>query len=840
MKRIIYGLLGGFGVLIAAALVLPLFISINDYKPEIIAKTKEAIGRDVAIDDALSLSFFPSPKLTLNRVRVANIEGAKSKDFINIKTIRVSLSLWPLLKKHVKITKLDLDQPEVFLEKMADGRTNWTFSSPSTLAPLTPRSTTPSPSSKFEVDFEKIQINDGRVSYQANGQETQLQDINTSAKMDSLQGPYAIEGSLKALDREIKLKGSLGTLGEAQDVSMNIQVGEATSSIDGKLNLSSFTFKGHMKAKADAKTLKEAIGNDAPLLTGMLGVDSDVELNAQSITLTKAKFDIGSANPGGDLKVSFKEGIQIEGYLKDLPGKSGCDFTLIPSSKGLKGSIKATVEQGNELLNWLKIDSKSLPPALLGTFGFSTDYTFGESKELRNLSLTIENAKLHGDVSFEERKNGQIFHVDLDTPKIENILKVLGTTNPKPLGAGKLKGSIQLNPTSVNLTNIQGQFGPTFTFAGDVVIDHSNVKPHINARLSLNSINVDKLLASRDLQALPLQEGQVYLIATKKRQTPPKESSTPRDTNAPIDFGFLDKFDGQFEISAPQLIKKDIVINQPKLSAKVQNGHMDINSLTGSLYGGTFRGSGHITANNRIKGHILLQDANLKQVISQGTTIKIIAGKLTLSADLSTHGKSSTDMIQHLSGPVNITAKDGVISGFDLHAISERLASLQNIQSVLGLLDTHMGKGQTPFSTFKGDILLNEGIGTIQSMTFMAEDGQGQATGTINLPAYTLDVHSDFRLTKIPKLPPFHMHLTGPIDNPSRKLDTSALKTYMMENVFKGVIESLGKGKFKPADMLGSIVGGNNKAEPAAPQQPQSAPDNKPEKIIKDVFKGLF
>ena len=91
-----------------------------------------------------------------------------------------------------------------------------------------------------------------------------------------------------------------------------------------------------------------------------------------------------------------------------------------------------------------------------------------------------------------------------------------------------------------------------------------------------------------------------------------------------------------------------------------------------------------------------------------------------------------------------------------------------------------MSKGQTPFSSFKGEIAFNQGIGTIQSMNLVAQGGKGHATGQIDLPRYVLNIHSEFHLTDHPKIPPFHMHLSGPIDNPSRKLDTANLQKYMI------------------------------------------------------------
>jgi AsmA protein len=841
MKRMVYGFLCFLGVLLGIALIVPFFLNLNDYKPQIQAEAKKAIGRDVLIDGDLSLSFLPSPQLTLHKVRIVNISGGGPQDFLNVKQLRIAVSLWPLLKKHLKVKSLELDQPEIFLEKLKNGQTNWTFPNLSTSSTSSSSSIPSSPN--FEVDFEKAKITNGRVIYLANGQEIKVQNINTHATMASLKGPYSLEGTLSAYDRDVKVKCDFGTSTDPEHVTLKIQVDEATSIFDGKLSLSSLTFKGNLKAEANPRMFKDLSFNDktSPLFTDVLRMNADVVANINGLSLNDAKFDIGSAHPTGDLKVLLKNGLNVEGALNSLPGQTQATFTLAPSDQGLKGIIKATVPQGKELLNWLRVDTESIPPKMLQALTLSTGYTIGEAINLKGLILMIGGAKLQGDASWQSQKSGHSMVVDLETPRIENILKLLGSKDPKPLGASKLKGKIQVGATSLHLTSLKGHLGKNLSFEGDIAVDHKKTKPHVQATLVVNSINLDTLLASRITQDSLFAEGKVFLVGAK--QKPGSSHSGPKWSHTPLDFGFLHKFDGQFDITSSQLTQKDIVVTHPKLVAKIQNGRLDIASLTGSIYGGMFRGSGHLTADNTMHFHILLQDAHLKQLFSKGSNIKIVSGKLTLSSDLSTHGNNMAEMVGHLAGPLNITAKDGVINGFDLHAISQRLGNLQNLQSILGLLNTSMERGQTPFSSFKADIAFTEGVGRIQSMNLIAQGGQGQASGQIDLPRYTVDIRSEFHLTDHPKLPAFHMRLLGPIDNPTRQLDTDAFQEHLVENVFKGVVENLGKGKFKPADMLGSLLGGKNGKEgQPAPQQQQdkAAPLDKPEKIVKDIFKGLF
>jgi AsmA protein len=831
MRRIAFGFLGILGVLFGIALILPFFLNVNDYKPQIVAKAKETLGRDVYIDGKLSLSLLPSPKFSIGQISIGNRgtpQNGSLKDPVRIKNLTVSIDLLPLLKKKIKINTIDLYSPEIFLENFSDGRVNWAGA---LLAPPPPDKPSSPSSPNFEVALDKVLVHNGQIAYHEKGKDFDIQEINLSTQLGSLQGPYKISGTLKALGRQVIIDTNLGALGESQeashektqDVALKVQIGEATSMLEGKASLSSLTFKGNLKASATPKAFMKnrPQEKEPPLLSKPLHLDATVVANTATISLNPINLEIGSARPSGALKVTLKDTLRVDGNVNNLPGIKQCAFTLSPSSEGLSGSVRTTITQGKKFLDWLDIETKTMPPALMGSLSLSTNYILGDMVRLKNLSLMIQDAKLQGSASWQSPKGVPLVAVDFESPKIENIFKLLGAKDPKPLGVGKFKANIQWNATSFHLAHLKGQLGAKLSFAGDVAIDHATVKPKVKAALSFNSINVDTLLASRQIEnsCYPPdgREGKIFLISAHASHW----------SSAPLDFSFLDKFDGQLEINASQLHLKDFLISSPKLVATIQNGRLNMSALTGSIFGGSLIGNGSFTSDNALHFQVALKEANLKNLPTQKSHIKIVGGNLFFSSNLSTHGESAQAMIRNLHGPVNITAKNGVINGFDLHTISQRLENLQNPASLLGLLTTSMGQGQTPFSSFKGDIIFKDGVGTIQSMHLVAQDGQGQASGQIDLPHYLLNIQAQFQLTEHPKIPPFHMHLSGAIDNPSRQLDTSALQRYMMENVFKGALEKL--GKLKPNNLLESTLGSD-----------KGSSLDKPGKIVKDIFKGIF
>ena len=106
----------------------------------------------------------------------------------------------------------------------------------------------------------------------------QISEINVSTKLNTLQGPYEIVGTLQTFGQDIKIDAKLGALGEAQDVALKVQTGDSTISLDGKASLSTLTFKGNLKANADPKLIGNINASDksSPLASGPFKIEGAV------------------------------------------------------------------------------------------------------------------------------------------------------------------------------------------------------------------------------------------------------------------------------------------------------------------------------------------------------------------------------------------------------------------------------------------------------------------------------------------------------------------------------------------------------------------------------------
>jgi AsmA protein len=136
-KAIGYGLIT-LGVLIILALVVPLFISVDQFRPTIEQKLSAALGRQVQVGK-LSLWVF-SGLVSAKDLSISDDPAFGTSPFLTAKSLDVGVEIMPLIfSRTVHITSLAINSPQVTLLHNPAGR--WNFSSlaaGSTSAPAEP------------------------------------------------------------------------------------------------------------------------------------------------------------------------------------------------------------------------------------------------------------------------------------------------------------------------------------------------------------------------------------------------------------------------------------------------------------------------------------------------------------------------------------------------------------------------------------------------------------------------------------------------------------------------------------------------------------------------------
>ncbi len=143
-----------FASLVVLLAVLVLVIALFDWnriKPALNAKVSEELHRPFAINGNLAVvwqrepaeggwrAWLPWPHVVAEDLSLGNPDWSKTPQMATLKRVELRISPLALLARRVAIPRIDLTEPNANLQRLADGRANWTFQfDPKTRTPSRP------------------------------------------------------------------------------------------------------------------------------------------------------------------------------------------------------------------------------------------------------------------------------------------------------------------------------------------------------------------------------------------------------------------------------------------------------------------------------------------------------------------------------------------------------------------------------------------------------------------------------------------------------------------------------------------------------------------------------
>ena len=210
-------------VVIAALLLIPMFVDVQKYKPMLESKVSEATGRPFSVGDDLHLSLFPWAGVSFSDLRLGNPAGFSEKEFVTVKSFEVRIKLLPLLSKDIQIKRFVLNAPHIVLVKNKNGRANWE-------QPKQPAKETPSKQGKKApaegagglnipikaLTVGNLAVNNGSAIWidHAGGTRQEVSDLNLTLKDVSMERPVKLTFSALMDQKPISMEGTIGPLGQ--------------------------------------------------------------------------------------------------------------------------------------------------------------------------------------------------------------------------------------------------------------------------------------------------------------------------------------------------------------------------------------------------------------------------------------------------------------------------------------------------------------------------------------------------------------------------------------------------------------------------------------------------
>ncbi|MFS2096960.1 AsmA family protein [Pseudomonas sp. Pseusp11] len=126
-------------VLLAVLVLIIAFFDWNRIKPPLNAKVSEELHRPFAINGNLAVvwqrepdeggwrAWVPWPHVVAEDLSLGNPDWSKQPQMATLKRVELRISPLALLTQRVTIPRIDLTEPNADLQRLADGRANWTF-----------------------------------------------------------------------------------------------------------------------------------------------------------------------------------------------------------------------------------------------------------------------------------------------------------------------------------------------------------------------------------------------------------------------------------------------------------------------------------------------------------------------------------------------------------------------------------------------------------------------------------------------------------------------------------------------------------------------------------------
>ena len=363
MKRVLVILSGVLLLLIIAAFSVPFFIPKSVYKKQIETAATNALQREVILAGDVNISVFPRIAASVSEVTVANPDGFATPYMIEAGELRGSVKWMPLLSRRVDVQEIAFVDANVFLQRKADGSTNWELASSDT-----PSETTENSGGGFDAGIASAVLQNASLTFQddESGKTYELTDFDLQASLRGMDQPLSAEASglfqnqvfdlslrletpaaltsnLPATT-EFKLSSKLGDI----RYDGNVQLGDAPS-VDGAFNIASSDVAALARQFDLELPAQDALGRvqisgqadgpfDALVFTGL-----DLSHSSELLSASYAG-DVSLAGDGsisGNLSVSSKElrGLLAAADTELAPGDTLQSFAVSGAAAGSFNSI---------------------------------------------------------------------------------------------------------------------------------------------------------------------------------------------------------------------------------------------------------------------------------------------------------------------------------------------------------------------------------------------------------------------------------------------------------------------------------------------------------------------
>lgn len=409
------------------------------------------------------------------------------------------------------------------------------------------------------------------------------------------------------------------------------------------------------------------------------------------------KLDLEASLPGYDAPLSFETSAAFDGKAMQAAGSIGTFGPFLegapapvrikanaPGMLDAPASVSVTASYGNEVLTLSQFSAKSGDKTLQGNAVYKD-----ETATLHQFTATVGRDTFAGNAVYKDN-------------------------------------TVTINPLRANVRGA--------VLAGQVQANLANKVPHVVASLAAKTLDVNAMTGTPK----PKRSG-----GGGGGGAGGGGRGGGKWSNAKIDFSPLKLVNGQFSLTAEQLIYDDIKVAPVTVQAVLNGGKLNATLSKFNLYGG----AGNVTVvvdasgktpSQRVKASLVKFDAY--SFLRDAAAFERLQGRGTITADLSASGASQRAIVSALNGNADLKFTNGAIRGVNIAQMLRNLGS--------GIVEGWQGgeAEKTDFASLGATFKVAKGQATTKDLHLVGPLVRMTGAGTVHLPAQTLKFRVDPQL----------------------------------------------------------------------------------------------
>ena len=303
-------------IIVLLIVVATQLISTEDIVNQVSTNVEQSTGRVLTVNGEQSLSVFPSLTLVLKDVQFSNVAGGSKPNMASINELLIHIPWFSVFSGELAIEKFVINDPDILLEKNADGSVNWQFSTLANTSDNAKNDTTKSPTNDksvtlpdgFDISLGQVEINGGKLTFiDHQSKETKIIDqLDLAITMPSLRQALNLSGSVRYMAQTLELESIITSPAKAINnqpftvelnltsalVKLNYQgeVVQQGEELNGKLSLSGDSVKALLNWQNIALVAKDEAFNKFSLSTNMGFANNKLTLNKLMVSLDELEF----------------------------------------------------------------------------------------------------------------------------------------------------------------------------------------------------------------------------------------------------------------------------------------------------------------------------------------------------------------------------------------------------------------------------------------------------------------------------------------------------------------------------------------------------------------------